>query len=241
LGKHLKLLEELQGVDLKLDTWRGEKEALISEVALLGGKVDDARAAIEQKNAELAATEEEKTVLEENIAAEVDNILKSETRLKDIKTQKEYQAVSKEIVTAKKVKGELEEQILQKLTQAEEMKAEISVMETNCAAMATEIDVQQQELKARIESLEAGISSDAVLRNTTAKAIPASVMKRYDMLREKRQGLAVVEARNGSCLGCNMNLPPQVYNNLFKKDSLITCPHCQRILFLREPEGEAGE
>jgi predicted nucleic acid-binding Zn-ribbon protein len=56
------------------------------------------------------------------------------------------------------------------------------------------------------------------------------------MLREQRRGIAVVEARDGSCLGCNMQLPPQLYNSLFRGDDLITCPHCQRVLVLRREE-----
>ena len=53
--------------------------------------------------------------LEENFTAESENIVRSEAHLKEIKTQKEYQAVSKEISGAKKLTAELEEQILQKI------------------------------------------------------------------------------------------------------------------------------
>ena len=50
----------------------------------------------------------------------------------------------------------------------------------------------------------------------------------------------IAEARNGSCLGCNMNLPPQVFNSLYKVDNLVVCPHCQRMLFLRPQAEEAA-
>jgi uncharacterized protein len=44
--------------------------------------------------------------------------------------------------------------------------------------------------------------------------------------------VAVVEAKEGNCMGCNMHLPPQLYNTLFRADDVITCPHCQRILVM---------
>lgn len=241
MGKNLKLLEELQAIDLKLDTWCGEKEALLNEMVALEKKLEDVLAAIAEKNAELAVMEEEKQSLEENLAAETENIVKSEARLRDIKTQKEYQAVSKEIASAKKIKAEMEEQFLQKIALGEEIKASVAEMEENSKVMATKVAAQKSEILEKIERLESGIDADTATRQSAVKNIPASVMNRYTMLREKRQGLAVVEARNGSCLGCNMNLPPQVYNNLFKGDNLITCPHCQRLLFLRQEEDSAGK
>jgi predicted nucleic acid-binding Zn-ribbon protein len=241
LGKNLKLLEELQAIDLKLDSWRGEKEALLTEMVALERKLEDVLAAIAEKNAELTAIDEEKLGLDETLAAETENITKSEARLRDIKTQKEYQAVSKEIASAKKIKAEMEEQLLQRIALADEIKASVTEMEENSKVMATQVTAQKSAILEKIERLEAGIDADIVTRQSAIKNIPASVVNRYTMLREKRQGLAVVEARNGSCLGCNMNLPPQVYNNLFKADNLITCPHCQRLLFLRQEEDTIGK
>ena len=88
----------------------------------------------------------------------------------------------------------------------------------------------------RISTLEAQIAADAAVRTETVKGLPASIVNRYEKLREARRGLAVVEARNGNCMGCNMNIPPQLYNNLFRGDELIACPHCQRILVLRQEQ-----
>ncbi|HEU0265389.1 MAG TPA: C4-type zinc ribbon domain-containing protein [Geobacterales bacterium] len=48
--------------------------------------------------------------------------------------------------------------------------------------------------------------------------------------------MALAEARDGSCLGCNLNLPPQLYNSLFRYEDLVTCPHCQRVLTVRRAD-----
>ncbi|KAF0215744.1 MAG: hypothetical protein FD174_3990 [Geobacteraceae bacterium] len=239
MRKNLKMLDELQAIDLKLDGVKGEKEAFLQAMAVLEGNVAEAQSGIAERNAELAALEEEKQGLEETLAAETENIARSEARLKEIKTQKEYQAVSKEIATAKKLKAELEEQVLQKISQFDELKGEIAGREENLRALEENVDSQKAELQANIERLEADTVSDVTAREAAVKSLPASVIRRYSLLREQRKGLAVVEAKDGYCLGCNMNLPPQLYNSLFRGDDLITCPHCQRMLVLRQ-EAEKG-
>jgi predicted nucleic acid-binding Zn-ribbon protein len=236
LGKNLKLLAELQIIDLKLDNRNCEKEELLKELSGLDEKLEAARGDISVKKTEMDEIELGKKELEENLDAETDNIARSEVRLKDIKTQKEYQAVSKEISAAKKVKAELEEQLLQKITRVDELKAEITAMEEALKSLEENIDSRRAETQQKIDEIESGISVDIAGRDSMAGDIQPSLLKRYAMLREKRQGLAVVEARNGSCLGCNMNLPPQIYNNLYKTENIVTCPHCQRLLFLRQDD-----
>ncbi len=234
MRKNLKLLGELQEIDLKVDSLQGEKEGLLAEVDALEQQVAAVQSEIAAKNGELAALEQEKQQLEENLAAETDNIARSEARLKEIKTQKEYQAVSKEVSTAKKLKAELEEQVLQKIGQIEEFKGEIAGREESLRTLEETVAGQKSEVQNKIAELEAAIAADTTARDAAAKGLPASVMRRYGLLREQRRGVAVVEARDGYCLGCNMQLPPQLYNTLFRGDELITCPHCQRVLLLRQ-------
>ena len=236
MRKSLKLLAELQGIDLKIDSFKGEREGMVQEQDQLDSRVAEAESGIALKKAELTSVEEEKLGLEEGLALEVENISRSEGRIKEIKTQKEYQAVSKEITAARKQKAEIEEQILQKIGRIEEMKGEISGLAENLELLQGNVAEQKGEIQAKIDRLDEGIVSDTSAREEIVKGFSSSVIRRYTMLREQRRGLAVAEARDGSCLGCNMNLPPQLYNSLFRCDDLITCPHCQRMLFLRQEE-----
>jgi predicted nucleic acid-binding Zn-ribbon protein len=230
------LLDHLQEIDLKIDGFKGEKDALLAELAQLDSRVTEAEAAIADKDSELSLLETEKTGLDESLEAETENISRSEARLKEIKTQKEYQAVSKEITTARKLKVELEEQTLQKIGRIEELKVELVGMGENVVALKANITDQKAEVQAKIDQLEEGIAQDVVAREEMVKGLSVPIIKRYTLLREQRRGIAVVEARAGSCLGCNMNLPPQLYNTLFRGEELITCPHCQRMLVLRQEE-----
>lgn len=240
MGKNVKILAQLQEIDLRIDASRGEAHTLQEEMQTLAARAEEMRVAADVKQAELAVVEGEKSELEANLAVESEAITRSESRLREIKTQKEYQAVSKEVAAAKKVKGELEEQILQKITLIDELAAQIAAKKEELRAFEETAASQVAQLQARMGTLEAAIAGECAVRESTAGTVSPSLLKRYATLRERRQGIALAEARSGSCLGCNMNLPPQLFNSLFKANELITCPHCQRILFLRQEGEEAA-
>ena len=234
MRNNLKSLYELQEIDLRIDGLDGEKGQLLSEAQVLEAKLAEAREKIATRREEVQNLEAEKAGLEASLAAETENITRSETNLKEIKTQKEYQAVSKEISTAKKLIAELEDQILQKINAMEEIALDVAKKQVDLAELEENVALQQGEVQSRVKSLESGIAKDVATREQTVKNLPASIMKRYAKLRDQRRGIAVVEAKEGNCMGCNMHLPPQLYNTLFRADDVITCPHCQRILVMRQ-------
>lgn len=234
MRKNLMLLEELQELDLKIDGRHGEKQSLLDQLAALDERVESVRQTVNEKREELTLLEDERRTLAQNLVTENENIARSEVRQREIKTQKEYQAVLKEVSAAKKQKNELEELLQQKATQIDELAGEIAAREEELNSLEANIDGQKAEIQGNVDRLEQEIAVDAAAKESTAKGIPASLMKRYLALRERRQGVAIVVARDGNCSGCNMNLPPQLYNSLYRSDELILCPHCQRMLVLRQ-------
>lgn len=234
MREKLIILEDLQEIDLKSDGSQARIQDALSEIEALDGRLQEIRSAADSKNAEIEALEAEKQTLEENLAVETANITRSEANLKGITTQKEYQAVNKEIASAKKLIVELEEQILQKISRAEELRVELSAIESDLVALDQNLGAQKAEIRTRIDNEQAIVASDSKARAERIKSVPPGLIKRYEKLRETRRGIAVVEARDGGCLGCNMQIPPQMYNNLYRGEELITCPHCQRILVLRQ-------
>jgi uncharacterized protein len=85
----------------------------------------------------------------------------------------------------------------------------------------------------RMAEIETKIAELRVERDKLAKAVKADVLKRYGAIRLRR-GLAVVSVKNGTCQGCNMNIPPQLYNTLQRGQTVETCPSCHRIIYWEE-------
>jgi predicted nucleic acid-binding Zn-ribbon protein len=69
-------------------------------------------------------------------------------------------------------------------------------------------------------------------------------MKKYSTIKMRR-GLALVPVRNGTCAGCNMNVPPLNYNTIQRGNSIEMCGNCNRIIYwdklLEETDGQPSD
>ena len=63
------------------------------------------------------------------------------------------------------------------------------------------------------------------------KKIDPKLLKKFSIVKEMVSGRAIAEVKDAVCLGCNMKIPPQTYNELQRTDRLECCPHCQRIIY----------
>lgn len=237
MKKRLEMLEQLQEIDLQIDVLKNSQSGLHGAMNGIEQGLDTAREELAGLQARVAQLEQEKGDLEGLLATEQENIRRSESHMKEIKTNKEFQAIGREIAAARKQAAELEEQLLQKIGQIEELAGEISAKSASLAELEENTAQRIKEKQAEIAAVQQDIDADAARRDEITKHLPASLIKRYNSLREQRRGQAIAIARDGYCLGCNMNLPPQLYNSLFRGDDLISCPHCQRVLILKQQQG----
>ena len=227
------MLEELQEVDQHIDALKAAQNGLTAELCGINQGVDAAQEECAVLEAGLAQLETEKVELEATHAAELENIARSETNMKEIKTNKEFQAVGREITAARKQVTDLEELLLQKISQIEELSGELAAKKNTCVELAENSAQRVVTKQAEIDKVQTDIDADIQRRESVTKGLPASLVKKFTILREQRRGYALAIARDGYCMGCNMHLPPQLYNNLYKYEELLACPHCQRILILK--------
>jgi predicted nucleic acid-binding Zn-ribbon protein len=227
------MLEELQEVDQQIDVLKAAQGGLQAELTGINQGVAVAQGEYAQLEAGLSQLEAEKKELETTHAAELENIARSETNMKEIKTNKEFQAVGREITAARKQVADIEEQLLQKISQLEEASSLLAAKKSACDELVANSAQRVEAKQAEIDKVQSDIDADLLRREEVVKVLPASLTKKFTILREQRRGQALAIARDGYCMGCNMHLPPQLYNNLYKYEELLSCPHCQRILILK--------
>ena len=234
MKNRLDLLEQLQEIDQQVDVLKTAQNSLNDDMNGIAQALDEAREGLATLQLRAEQLEKEKGELESSHATELENIRRSETNMKEIKTNKEYQAVGREIAAARKQVTELEEQVLQKIAQLEEVSSEIVASQATLAELELNSEQRRSEKQAEIDKVQQDVDADIQRREAITKELPASLLKRYNSLRDQRRGQALAIARDGFCQGCNMHLPPQLYNSLFKGDELLACPHCQRVLILKQ-------
>ena len=237
MKKRLESLEQLQEIDIQIDGLKKNQSSLHDEINVIEQGLNANREELAVLTGQFSVLEAEKQEIEGNLAVEQDNINRSETNMKEIKTNKEFQAVGREIAAARKLAVEFEEQILQRIGQLEELSGTIAAKTADLAELEQNAASRRDEKMTEISSIQKDIDADLARREEITKDLPASLIKRYGNLRLQRRGQAVAIARDGYCLGCNMHLPPQLYNSLYKAEELISCPHCQRVLILKLNQG----
>ena len=143
----------------------------------------------------------------------------------------------KEVDAAKKQIKELNDQVAAKDRELEALLADKGEKDTELTTLNEQTTSRRNELAATASGLDAGLADHGRQRDGLTERLPVALRKRYDMLLERRNGLAVVEARDGACLGCHMHLPPQLFNRLYVAKEVQSCPHCNRLLYLSVEQG----
>jgi hypothetical protein len=221
----------LQTLDIKIRGMQREKDEIPTRLAALEGEFKKEEEKVQGQKAELDRLLKDRRHKEKELEEEVERAKKTEARAFEIKTNKEYQAVLKEIEGAKKLNRQREEEILGILERFEELQKVARQGEKELEAKRKDYQRQLSELQQRAAQFEQKMAAEVKERDERQKGIPPDLLSKYRMLLEKRQGIAVAPVSNGVCQACNMNLRPQLYIELQKQQTLILCPNCSRILF----------
>jgi predicted nucleic acid-binding Zn-ribbon protein len=231
LREEITRLMSLQAIDREL---REMEESLAS----VAGRVEELRRECEAYQAELeqlAAEEQESGLtrrsLEKELAEGEARIRNKRMRLNQVRNDKEMQALTAEVESLKENNQRLEADVIAQMEGAEPRGPRIAQLQELVERKQAEVAAVEQEIAAQIEDLKISISKQRVDRDLMAREIDGSLLQRYQMIFSRRGGIAVIEARGGTCQGCRMRLPPQLYNELQKHLQVHYCPNCNRILY----------
>ena len=163
-----------------------------------------------------------------------EKLRKTKERLLEVKTNKEYQAMLKEIESIEQKNSGIEEEILSLLERMDSLRKELKHSEEVSQDRRQAYERQRSQIEKEISTLDREILGHQKALQTLSRKIDSTLAKRYEMIKGRKNGLAVVSVVRGVCSGCHMNVPPQLCNELQRSDSFLTCPYCNRILFWEE-------
>lgn len=232
MPEQLQVLKALQALDQERRELIQQRQKLDEEQAVLQVELERVQAMADSLADTIETRQEERRELLGKLEHERGLAARAEARLPQIKTQREYLAVLKEVDTAKKQIKELGDQLAAKDRDLEALTADKTEKDAEVAALSEQTAARQAEIAAVAVGLDAGLADHGRQRDDLTGQLPVPLRKRYDMLLERRNGMAVVEARDGACLGCHMHLPPQLFNRLYVAKEVQSCPHCNRLLYL---------
>jgi len=232
-------LISLQEIDLEIRGLMHNQQELPQTMRELAAKLAELQASAAEKQQELEETKKQHRQLQQEMEMLDEGITRSRQRLMEIKDNIEYKAMLKEIAFKEDRKDQKETEILEILEQVEALTAALASLQEEIDIRQANLENVRAEVEAELAAQEAKITELQSQRQEIQEGIPAALLKRYDFIRDKRQGIAVAEVRQGVCQACHMNLPPQKFIELQMDQELMTCPHCQRIIYF-VPQEENG-
>ena len=233
----IEALAALQRVDQSLRENTQALQAGESRVAALEQAVqthETAVAAIETELSGLAARQRD---LEARLAAAETKMKDRRMRITRIRNDKELGLAKREVELLKEETSGLEVELIAVLEQVDAVTKRLEAAQVELASLTTARDTEATQLRDTIGRLGAEIERDRGRRGELVEAVDGDLRRRYEMIFSRRGGVAVVPVRGGTCQGCHMNVPPQLFNLIQRNEQLILCPNCQRMLFW-QPEGE---
>lgn len=217
---------EIKRINAEIDSLPAKRDELESQFAAENKEFLDVK---QQLDGALA----QKLRLEEEIEGEQKMLEKFKTDQMKATNEREYSTSVREIDTAKKAIGALETEVLKLMEQIE--KLDVQVKERS-----PEIEAKRIEMENKLAEYEVLAKADAeklekllVERTPLLETLGSETRATYDRMSKIKSGLALSEAADYKCLACRMTIRPQVFNDIRRGETLITCENCGRILFFR--------
>lgn len=234
LREKLKALEELQQIDLELGEVSGRLAEIPGQLLKVNETVAEARKAYDDAKARLESNERERRQIESLLGMERDKVKKWEGRLGEIRTPREYAALSREIDIAKKSNDTQYEQVKTLTTSAQDLQKSLDDLSDQLSEreMAAQNEVAELEKTKKAEETRAeGLESR---RKESARSVDPALLAKYENIKRRRAGIAVAPVVGMTCKGCHRNIPPQLAITLQRANSIETCPNCHRIIYSAE-------
>lgn len=230
MQEHIESLQKLQTVDLRIRELTEGLTRYPNEINDLKKDLLEKEESINLKETSLSELKTQRDGLESSLSSNQESIKKSEERLFAIKTHKEYEALQKEITDTRKENLEIEDRTISVMTEIEETEAALAEEKKNYATLEEQYAQQIAEKEKKIEELEISREPAEKEKSEILSKIDPKILPLYEKI-FKRNGRALALAENEKCTSCNINIPPQLYNEILKRTKLVQCPNCKKILY----------
>ena len=227
----LERLIRLQQLDAAASEATRVVEAIPSRIEALDAQLTAGAAAVDDANTRLSEKKSERAAVEKTLAAVQTRLSRFREQLMAVKTNKEYTAMQHEIATAEADVQERENTILEHMLELDDLAAAVTAADVALAGSRAGIERTKAALQTERGELERALASTARKRTTLTETIGAPAQALFERISNQRQGIAVVEARDGLCTLCNVRLRPQIFNQVLLNTELIQCDSCNRILY----------
>jgi predicted nucleic acid-binding Zn-ribbon protein len=227
-------LVRLQDLMQEVEAHSTKIAAMPAAVARLEKELLAVQAEVEKERAELEELQKDRRKLEGELMAVEDRVKKFQSQLSEVKTNKEYQAVLKEIETCRVEREGLDEKILLEMEQADGHNEAFRLVEQKLKARRDETEAGKRRLSGETETLKLETARLDKEREALASTIPASHLDPFMKIAGQKRGIALVPVRDELCGGCHVRVMPTLIQQVRRAERLISCDSCRRFMYVPE-------
>lgn len=240
MREELKLLIELQRAELALRGIDLKRKELPERLMNLGRDFETVEAEVELYRKKLDEANRRHKEKEDKLKKEGEALKKTRGRLYEVKTNREYNAVLKEIETAEEVISRFESDIINLLEELDALEKSLKPKEEALVVKASLYERENRTIEEELAGLDGKWQERQQECDELRGKIPSALSKKFDTIKAANAGVALTSVWKAVCGGCHMNLPAQLYIDLQKTADFTFCPNCQRIIYWYD-QSAAGE
>ena len=225
----LDLLVKIQGFHDEVETAAFRLSQIPQERAQIEKQIKVREEELKTSEARIQELRKDYKLRELEIADNEDKIKKLNTQTFDVKTNEEYRALLSEVEYLKKCNHDIEDGMIDIMEEEETLKASIDRIRNETQEFIARNRAKIGELEKESEAVkEKQDRARADFDNNFAK-LPEDVKELYRRIAKSR-GKAVSLISDNTCKGCYANLTHQFMNELKKRNRILVCDNCGRIL-----------
>jgi predicted nucleic acid-binding Zn-ribbon protein len=236
VSPELQTLIDLQELDSRIARLDAEAARLPREIEAIRKGLAETSRTVEQLRVRFDATRKELRVKEKDLEVTSAKRAKTESRLYEVKTNKEYSAVLLEIEEIKQVKAQAEEEVLALMEVQERLAAEMRDGEARLKSREAEARQDEGTVQKKLEAVEAELAVLRAERQSRARELVPPLLSSYERILRARGGVAVASVNSAAvCGACRVAIRPQAIQELRAAADLMLCESCGRYLYWQEP------
>jgi uncharacterized protein len=228
-------LLKLQDADKEIRHLQDEISELPKRVAKIEQRLAGTKAQLEKAQAAVKADEASRRKYETNINDLRTKISKYRDQSLDVKTNEQYKALLHEIQFAEKEISGNEDKILELMVNADARDKEVKAAQADLKEETAEIEKEKEDARKRTAEDEKLLAEWRAKRDQLRGGIREDLLRHYERV-SKFRGSGIAEVRDHKCMGCQVILRPQTYNDVRSGKETVVCDSCQRILYLSPKE-----
>lgn len=201
-------------------------------------KIEEAEGRFRERNAEYVALKERYDAIDADrsersleLQTLEDTRKHYQDSLMQVKNQREYAAVLKEIDAAKASIGDQEGAILASMDEVETLKVDLEARAAHIESERTIVEKERADVEAAVAEAQAQIERHMAERAQIESTLPAALVANVVRVEEGRKGIFLVRVERESCSACHVRLRPQVYQEIRQASKIHVCGSCRRYLY----------